>query len=232
MTKPERELRLLAAGISQSRLAAVVIMVALSSLPVILIGTVAYFSAYRALTHQIVDDNFEQTRGVREALSHYVEERLNDMAFLAEGLPNHDVTVTGSTLLLDRFRANYRMLSYIALWDSKGRLIAQSGRSTGLTATLPKALESKIAGASWSGVVGPSGRIGIDLAVPIWDADKSLEGWLSAELPGAELGKLLRSWTAATISTRSATVPAAPFSRPNRRLWESHSRCYSRSCRL
>jgi hypothetical protein len=131
-------------GFGKSRVAAIVAMIALSALPVLAIGSVAYYSAEKTLTRQIIADNFEQTRGLHEAVGHYINERRDDVAFLAVSplLRDAQAPASAKSALLAEFRVVSSIFTYVALWDPNGKLIVQLGGPATLGSELPQALRT------------------------------------------------------------------------------------------
>src|SRR5579883_3288174 len=163
------------------RAVVVAAMIALSAVPVVTIGSIAYVSAQRTLTHQIVEDNFEQTRAVRQNIALFLDQDLNEMEFAAAALPSKRGGAAAA-LYLDQFRTAFPLFSSVALWDGAGRLIVHSGAQPAFGSRLSSTLMTATAAVSWNGARMTTGEILLNLVVPIAAASGGVEGWLSGDL--------------------------------------------------
>jgi signal transduction histidine kinase/CheY-like chemotaxis protein len=124
-----KQIELMYRRLNNSKVAAILVITVLSALPVLAIGSAAYYSAQKALTDQIVDDNLEQTRGIRESIKYYMRERMNDVEALARTAPlgEPDASPAAKADALAQVRSVYGMYTRLAIWDADGKLIAYSG---------------------------------------------------------------------------------------------------------
>src|SRR5580704_17455739 len=83
MSQLINQLETFSTSLRNSRVATVALVITLSALPVVAIGVSAYYSAEHALTHQISNDNLEQSLAIRLAVDGYMNERAHDVMALA-----------------------------------------------------------------------------------------------------------------------------------------------------
>ena len=69
MDELTKQIELMGRWLNNSKVAAIAAIMIFSALPVLAIGSAAYYSANRALTKQIIDDNLEQTRALRVSIN-------------------------------------------------------------------------------------------------------------------------------------------------------------------
>jgi signal transduction histidine kinase/DNA-binding response OmpR family regulator len=178
----------------------------LSALPVVAIGSAAYYSARRALTGQIVIDNFEQTRSLHKQIERYIDERASDVrAFAANTLLEQAQAPTSAKVAaLHEFFASSGIFVSAAVWDRNGKLSAKLGGSSSLGMELPRMLKTASAAASMNLIAGRSSSLVLHLVSPIVEPNGQIAGWVSADLPGNEIWKMV----AATDTTDDQYVVA------------------------
>jgi signal transduction histidine kinase/CheY-like chemotaxis protein len=185
----------MSAGFGKSRMVAIAAIIALSALPVVAIGSVVYYSAQRALTHQIIEDNSEQTRALRDDVGRYIAERTDDVKVLAGSavMRQPQTPVEAKAAALGDFLAGAPAFTYAAVWDGEGRLVIQSGGPRSLGTQLPQVLMSATPIATLGGPLQPSRSMALHIIAPIRVlTGGNIEGWVSADLPVKEVWKLLK----------------------------------------
>ncbi len=143
-------------------------MIALSALPVVAIGAAAYYSAEHALTHQISDDDLEQSLAIRLAIEGYINERVHDVMALAatDLLSEARASTSAKATALAGFLSVYRMYRAASIWDDAGKMVAQSGGTDSSGQYIAQAL--KTGGTMAFAEFSPSlGRMVVHLVSPI-----------------------------------------------------------------
>src|SRR5260370_28941714 len=102
-----KQIELMGRWLNNSKVAAIAAIMIVSALPVLAIGSAAYYSAEKALTGQIIDDNLEQTRAIRESIKYYMDERMKDVDGLAADavLSEPDVSMAAKPDVLAHFHS-------------------------------------------------------------------------------------------------------------------------------
>jgi signal transduction histidine kinase/DNA-binding response OmpR family regulator len=171
-------------------------MIALSALPVLAIGSIAYYSAQQALTAQIIADDFEQARELQEEVARYLEERADDVESLVADslLQETDVAANDKATLLEQLRMTAPIFTSLALWGPGGNLLGVSGGPSDMGQELPRSLRAATTSVILGNSANPSEAQVLHFVAPIrrW-GQEDIEGWMSADLPTSEISKLLRS---------------------------------------
>ncbi len=183
--------------LNKSKLAAIVAIMTLSALPVLTIGSAAYYSAEQALTSRIGDDNLEQTRAIRESIEQYMQERVNDVEAVGGVgvLGDSDASTSAKAAdVLAHFLSVYRMYKRLAVWDANGKLVAYQGGPVPTGLYIPQTLKAERTVVSLPELSRSLGLMVIHITAPVRRrGSKRVAAVVSADLPVGEIWRLLRA---------------------------------------
>lgn len=120
------------------RVKTTILAIALSSLPVAAIGSIAYFTAGRVVHNQVNAIQIKQSTELLNELNHFIFERYGDIQVLAS-LPNLNdpkvrkiSTLQGTQQILEKYKTTYGVYDSVAVFDLNGDPIVQtSGQPLG-----------------------------------------------------------------------------------------------------
>ncbi|HEY9829525.1 MAG TPA: methyl-accepting chemotaxis protein [Stenomitos sp.] len=114
------------------RVKTTVIAILLGTLPVVSIGTVAYFTTSQQVRQQVLQKEQFDMGDMKDKIYYFIKERAGDMDSLSNMPSFKDAKVRNllkreeKEEALNRFASTYSMYDSIAVFDLKGNLIAQS----------------------------------------------------------------------------------------------------------
>jgi signal transduction histidine kinase/CheY-like chemotaxis protein len=195
MSQLINQLETFSTSLRNSRVATVALVITLSALPVVAIGVSAYYSAEHALTHQISNDNLEQSLAIRLAVDGYMNERAHDVMALAATalLADAQASTNAKSAALAGFLSVYRMYRGASIWDVEGRMVTHSGGSDPGGQDITQAL--KAGGTmSFAEFSRSLGLMVIHVVSVIEDPlNDRLMGAVSADLPVSEIKRFLQA---------------------------------------
>ncbi len=197
MNELAKHIELMSGWLKNSWAAAIVAIMAFSALPVLAIGSAAYYTADKALTSRIVGNNLEQTRAIRESIEQYMGERVDDVEALAGvavlGDPDAGTSAKAADVLA-QFLSVYGMYKRVAVWDADGKLVRYQGGPVPSGLYVVQAHETGRTVVSLPEFSRSLGLMVIHIAAPVRQlGNKRAAAVVSVDLPVSEIWKLLRA---------------------------------------
>ncbi|MEM7592409.1 MAG: methyl-accepting chemotaxis protein [Cyanobacteria bacterium P01_A01_bin.83] len=187
---------------SSLRTKATLLAIAIGTIPVLAIGTAAYYFADKSITKQIIEDEETLTLDLQDKVSQFMKERFNDIKAMAglNIMTDPTATVAQKTATLESFKSAYDVYDSIAVFDLQGELIAQTqeGKKLGnhLNRTyIQAALKANGAVLSQPAISTTEGTFNIYSASTIKDpATGKPIGLIRARLPVTALEKIVENF--------------------------------------
>ncbi len=104
------------------------IAITISTLPLLLIGSTAYYFADKSITQQIIKDEEIQTMDLQDKVNRFMKERYGDIKVMAnlDILTNPAATPEQKAAALERMKASLSVYDSIGIFDLQGEPIAQT----------------------------------------------------------------------------------------------------------
>ncbi|HEY9610231.1 methyl-accepting chemotaxis protein [Allocoleopsis sp.] len=129
---PIKKLNILRWLSSSLRVKTTIAAIAISTLPVITIGTVAYLTTSGQARQQVIQSEQTSLADMKDKIFYFIKERTGDLETLSS-LPiftnpklRETFTREAKDEVLDRFSSTYSVYDSIAVFDTRGNVIAQS----------------------------------------------------------------------------------------------------------
>ena len=177
--------------------------IALGTLPVLLIGSTAYFFASRSIGRQIVQEQVQRTDIIGEKLDNFLVTRLREVESLAinpllsEQTLRDNLSPSQQQLLLTGFASTLKYFDSVILFDPEGNPIAQSTTGRPFIGNysdrnyFQTALETGQSTMNGPGLSPNSGKLRVEFAVPVKDtATGSIVYIIRARVPGSYMDEL------------------------------------------
>jgi len=109
-----------------------ILAIAISTIPALTIGAIAYNLASKSLTKQVTQSQTAEAVGLTDKVNRFMSERYRDIQLLANlplltnGNFTSNINAQEKQVLLDKILAAYQTYDSIAVFDTDGDLIAQS----------------------------------------------------------------------------------------------------------
>jgi signal transduction histidine kinase/CheY-like chemotaxis protein len=171
--------------------------VAMSSLPVLAMGTVAYFYAYRTITAMVITADMERAQDSADDLKRFLRERVGDVQVLGSipAWSDKSQSYAKKNELLTRFVTAYPIFQRIVVYDTSGNAIARGGRlpdgkehknsSNGARLSIPSTVVVRLSDNPALGVLM------IHIVGPIKTRGNSVAGWVEADMHTSQIDHLL-----------------------------------------
>ncbi|MEL6232003.1 MAG: ATP-binding protein [Cyanobacteria bacterium J06627_3] len=177
--------------------------IALGTLPVLLIGSTAYFFASRSIGRQIVQEQVQRTDIIGEKLDNFLVTRLREVESLAinpllsEQTLRDNLSPSQQQLLLTGFASTLKYFDSVILFDPGGNPVAQSTTGKpfignyGDRSYFQTALETGQSTMNGPGLSPSSGKLRVEFAVPVKDtATGRVVYIIRARVPGSYMDDL------------------------------------------
>ena len=181
---------------------ATLLAIAIGTIPVLAIGTAAYYFANRSFTKQIIQFEEELTVDLQDKVNLFMKERFNDIQVMA----NLDIfldpaaTPAQKTAALERLKSAYDVYDSIAVFNLEGEPIAQTNAGKKLDNHLNRtyiqsALQANGPVLSQPAISTTTGTFSIYAASTIKDpATGKPIGLIRARTPVTALGKIVENY--------------------------------------
>ncbi len=171
------------------------LFITLGTIPVLLIGSIAYHLANQSITEEIYQNNIARVVSLEDNLKGFIKDRYADIRFLAT-LP----VFTNSSqqrktslserqaLLLNRYLDIYQVYDSIAVFDLTGKVIAKSNQTPvdnpSSRSYFEQVIKTKQAAISQPIQSDASGQLSLYLAAPVLDENtKKLVAIIQSRMP-------------------------------------------------
>ncbi|NES40989.1 methyl-accepting chemotaxis protein [Moorena sp. SIO2C4] len=171
------------------------LLITLGTIPVLLIGSIAYNLANQSITEEISQNNIARVVSLEDKLNGFIQERYADIRFLAT-LPvftNSSQQQTSSlserqALLLNRYQDIYQVYDSIAVFDLTGKVIAKSNQTPvdnpSSRSYFEQVIKTKQPAISQPIHSDASGQLSLYLAAPVLDQNtKKLVAVIQSRMP-------------------------------------------------
>ncbi|EGJ34069.1 MULTISPECIES: methyl-accepting chemotaxis protein [Moorena] len=171
------------------------LLITLGTIPVLLIGSIAYNLANQSITEEISQNNIARVVSLEDKLNGFIQERYADIRFLAT-LPvftNSSQQQTSSlserqALLLNRYQDIYQVYDSIAVLDLTGKVIAKSNQTPvdnpSSRSYFEQVINTKQPAISQPTQSDASGQLSLYLAAPVLDQNtKELVAVIQSRMP-------------------------------------------------
>ncbi|MBW4471616.1 MAG: HAMP domain-containing protein [Stenomitos rutilans HA7619-LM2] len=186
------------------RLKATLLAVAISTIPIVVVGATAYIQLKESNRHSVEKNEQRLTSEVQNHLNQYMWERYGDIQImssldiLTDSKLRQATTTAEKAATLDRFIQAYPIYNSIAAFDLKGDPIAQTKGPTlpnhSDRAYIKEALRTKSPILSQPTISASSGIFSVYAAAPLRDKDTGeIIGTIRARIPVAKLSDLIQA---------------------------------------
>ncbi|NEP47846.1 MAG: GAF domain-containing protein [Moorea sp. SIO3C2] len=171
------------------------LFITLGTIPVLLIGSIAYNLANQSITEEISQNNIARVVSLEDNLKGFIQDRYADIRFLAT-LPvftnssKQQTTSLSETpgLLLNRYLDIYQVYDSIALFDLTGKVIAKSSQTPvdnpSSRSYFEQVIKTKQPAISQPINSDGSGQLSLYLAAPVLDENtKKLVAVIQSRMP-------------------------------------------------
>ncbi|NET85105.1 MAG: GAF domain-containing protein [Moorea sp. SIO1F2] len=171
------------------------LFITLGTIPVLLIGSIAYHLANQSITQEIYQNNIARVVSLEDNLKGFIQDRYSDIRFLAT-LPvftNSSQQQTTSlserqALLLNRYLDIYQVYESIAVFDLTGKVIAKSSQTPvdnpSSRSYFEEVIKTKEPAISQPIYLDASGQLSLYLAAPVLDENtKKLVAVIQSRMP-------------------------------------------------
>ncbi|NEQ84843.1 MAG: HAMP domain-containing protein, partial [Moorea sp. SIO2I5] len=171
------------------------LFITLGTIPVLLIGSIAYHLANQSITEEISQNNIARVVSLEDNLKGFIQDRYADIRFLAT-LPvftNSSQQQTTSlserqALLLNRYLDIYQVYDSIAVFDLTGKVIAKSNQTPvdnpSSRSYFEQVIKTKQPAISQPIHSDASGQLSLYLAAPVLDENtKKLVAVIQSRMP-------------------------------------------------
>jgi methyl-accepting chemotaxis protein PixJ len=184
---------------------ATLLAIALGTLPVMGIGSLAYVVADRTILAQVFKSEQARSVGLSDKVNRFMKERFGDVLLLAK-LPAYNTPQVSSILsqadrseLLTSFMQNFEVYDSIAFFDVKGDVLAQSA-GTPLSNHADRGYFQQVIATrapvfSQIELSRTTGKMVIHLAAPVFEANtQNLIGVMRTRMPITQLSEISKNF--------------------------------------
>ncbi len=188
------------------RTKAVLLSVALSTVPVLVIGGVAYYSTSQSIEQQVFAAKEARASDLADKTNRFIFERYADIQVLANlaifttSRVSQVLSLQEKQLLLDQYMTAYRVYDSIAVFDLKGNLLVKSSSEAPLETDSDREYFQKVLETNRPVISNPEfskspGDFVIYFAAPVKDiATNRTYAILRSRMPGKYLQEALKSF--------------------------------------
>ena len=181
---------------------ATLLAIAIGTIPVLAIGTAAYYFANRSITRQIVETGETQTVQLQDKVNLFMKERFSDIQAMANlnVMTDPAATPAQKTAALESLKSAYDVYDSIAVFDLEGEPIAQTEEGKKLDNHLNRtyiqaALQANGPVLSQPSISTTQGTFSIYAASTIKDPTTGEPiGFIRARLPVTALAKIVENY--------------------------------------